>query len=466
MSPSRRLRPRIDLHLIASSVILAFQYGITGFLSQGAKAYVPFFQGLLAEVEAGSPNGEAVRWLDEALALAQETGAHGTDAFLYHIRGEILLKRDPENTASAAEAFLTAIAIAGQQKAKSFELQAALSLAKLYRSIDRPADAYDVLAPALEGFKPTPEFHVIAEAQTLSAALADTGEAKNAAAARQRRLRLQTSYGQALSWAKGYAAPETAAAFDRARDLGASSNVFAERFATLYGQWSVSLLRADLTLAHQSTDAMLADAEREAALPEIAVGYRTAALTRFLQGAFEEAQRHAVEALRVYDPEWDRDTKLRTNHDTAAAATMYRALSSWVLGDADLGRKLVNEASAHALDCNHVPTTATAGLFKALFETLNNRADTAGKDAHTLMRLMREHATPTFPAFAIILHGWARAVLGERDSGVVELNEGLNDYIRQGNRIFLPLFWGLLAEIEAEGYEAERALTRVDERAG
>jgi predicted ATPase len=79
------------------------------------------------------------------------------------------------------------------------------------------------------------------------------------------------------------------------------------------------------------------------------------------------------------------------------------------------------------------------------------------------MRLMREHATPTFLAFAITIHGWARARLGERDSGVVELNEGLADSIRQGNRIFLPLFWGLLAEIEADDHGAEGALRRVDE---
>ena len=54
----------------------------------------------------------------------------------------------------------------------SFELRAALSLAKLYHSTDRPADAHAVLGPALEGFSPTPEFPEIAEAQTLFAALA------------------------------------------------------------------------------------------------------------------------------------------------------------------------------------------------------------------------------------------------------------------------------------------------------
>jgi hypothetical protein len=55
---------------------------------------------------------------------------------------------------------------------KSFELRAALSLAKLYHSTRLPRKAHDVLAPALEGFSPTPEFPEIAEARTLLAALA------------------------------------------------------------------------------------------------------------------------------------------------------------------------------------------------------------------------------------------------------------------------------------------------------
>ena len=288
-------------------------------------------------------------------------------------------------------------------------------------------------------------------------------EAASGGAAASRRLKLQTSYGRALSWAKGYAAPETAAAFARARDFGVDGDDPTERFATLYGRWSVSLLRGDLALAGQLTNALLADAEKNATLPEIAVGHRTAALTHFLQGAFEETQRHSDEALRIYDPTWDRDTKLRTNHDTAATATIYLALASWTLGDTERARKLAGQAAAHALDCNHVPTATTAGFFKALFETINYRAEAARRDAETLIRLTSEHVTPTFLAFAIIVHGWAGARLGERDTGGVELNEGLTDYTRQGNRLFLPFFWGLLAEIEAQGRGAEGALTRVDD---
>jgi predicted ATPase len=159
------------------------QQALSAYIAQGNKWCVPFYQGLLAEIEAEREGAEgALARIDEALALASETGEHWTDAFLHRIRGEILLKRDPANTAPAEEAFLTAIAIAREQKARSFELRAALSLAKLYQNIGRPADAHAVLAPALEGFSPTPKLPEIEEAQTLLAALAETDEVKNAAA--------------------------------------------------------------------------------------------------------------------------------------------------------------------------------------------------------------------------------------------------------------------------------------------
>jgi hypothetical protein len=77
---------------------------------------VPFYQGLLAEVEAQGDAEGALTRIDEALALARETGQHWSDAFLLRSRSEILLKRDPANMAPAEDALLTAVAIAQQQR--------------------------------------------------------------------------------------------------------------------------------------------------------------------------------------------------------------------------------------------------------------------------------------------------------------------------------------------------------------
>jgi predicted ATPase len=93
------------------------------------KVAVPFYQGLLAEIEADGDAQGALSPIDEALALAGETGEHRTDAFLHRLRGELILKPDPVNTAPAEDAFLTAIAVAQQQKGRRFELRAALCLA-------------------------------------------------------------------------------------------------------------------------------------------------------------------------------------------------------------------------------------------------------------------------------------------------------------------------------------------------
>jgi predicted ATPase len=137
--------------------------------------HVPLYQALLAEIEA-EMGASGLDRIDCALALARETGEHWSDSFLHRIRGEILLKLDPTNTAAAEQAFRAAVAIAQAQNARSFELQAALGLARLYQSTARPADGRSVLAPALEGFSPTPEMPEIAEAQALLESLARGGE--------------------------------------------------------------------------------------------------------------------------------------------------------------------------------------------------------------------------------------------------------------------------------------------------
>ena len=158
----------------------------------------------------------------------------------------MLLKRDPANPAPAEEAFLAAIAVAKRQATRSFELRAALSLAKLYQATGRPAEAHAILAPALEGFSPTPEMPEIAEAQALLAALAETEEVKAAVAQRKRRLHLQTAYGHAMMWATGFASEETKAAFARATELAAGSDHSLERLVAAHGQWVLATVRGEL----------------------------------------------------------------------------------------------------------------------------------------------------------------------------------------------------------------------------
>ena len=97
------------------------------------------------------------------------------DARLHRVRGDVLAKNDP---VAAEAAYRESLRIAREQGARTFELQAAHALTKLYQSTGRAAEAHAVLASALEGFSLTREYPEIEEAQTLLAALAQTDEVK------------------------------------------------------------------------------------------------------------------------------------------------------------------------------------------------------------------------------------------------------------------------------------------------
>jgi predicted ATPase len=139
---------------------------------QGFDWLLPSLEAVLAEAEASAGETDAgLRRLDDALAELERTEQRWHEAEMHRIRAEILLRRDPADTAAAEESLLAAVAIAQSQKARSFELRAALSLARLYRAANRDADAHAVLAPAVGGFPPTQQFPELADAQTLLSAL-------------------------------------------------------------------------------------------------------------------------------------------------------------------------------------------------------------------------------------------------------------------------------------------------------
>jgi class 3 adenylate cyclase/predicted ATPase len=372
------------------SSVAEFREVLVANTEQGNRFNAPFLHGLLAELEADCKDREgALSRVDEALSLADETSEHGTDAFLHRIRGEILLKRDPANAAPAEEAFLAAIAIAQEQKPRSFELRAALSLAKLYQSTNRPADAHAVLASALEGFAPTPEFPEIEEAQALLAALAETDEVKNAAAARERRLKLQTSYGQAMLHARGYSAPETTAAFARARELTAGIADPAERFSVYFGLWAGSFVRGDLAATREITDVMLAETTERPDSPEACTAIRLDGNAHWMAGNFIMARDQLQRALAMFDPERDADLAIRFAQDVGVAIMAYLALALWPLGEVDRARKIAEEMMARATQIGHVGSIGYGHSHIVALELMRLDPIAAGRHSETLVELAR-----------------------------------------------------------------------------
>jgi predicted ATPase len=401
--------------------------------------------------------------IDQALALAAETGEHWTDAFLHRIRGEALLKRHPANTAPAEEAFLTAIAIAQQQKARSFELQAVLSLAKLYQSTNRNVDAHGVLAAAFDGFSPTPEFPEIEKAQRLLAKLTELDEVKGATAARERRLKLQTAYGLAMSWSKGFAAEETKAAFARARELSVGTENLDQRFTTLYGQWITSLTGGEIGRAQEVGEIFLREAQKAERMPETLAALRYLGLTHLSQGHFLEARTHLEQVLRSYDPSRDRDASFRFGTDSLASATIYLAFVCWQLGDFRRARELGDEAVARAVDSGHDATLANVLSFKAVFEMGRDDAEATLHAAQSLGELSQRLKLPNYVGLSAVYSAWAGIRLRNAELSIAGLRQAMTAHMELGSKLRIPFLLGKLAEAEAGRENAQGALFRIDE---
>jgi predicted ATPase len=89
---------------------------------------------------------EALRMVDELFEFIQRTGQQYYAAELHRLKGELLLGKDTSNTAGGERSFRTAIEIARKQQAKSWELRATTSFARLMRDANRRDEARTMLS--------------------------------------------------------------------------------------------------------------------------------------------------------------------------------------------------------------------------------------------------------------------------------------------------------------------------------
>jgi predicted ATPase len=146
------------------------RHGLTAYRVTGAELYVPYVLSLLAEGYASLRQVEAgLAVLQEGWEVMERTGEHVWHAEVCRVKGALLLAQESQKAnvkgqmpvlsiaegskVEEAEAcFQQAIAVAQQQSAKSWELRAATSLARLWQQQGKTTEARDLLAPVYEWF--------------------------------------------------------------------------------------------------------------------------------------------------------------------------------------------------------------------------------------------------------------------------------------------------------------------------
>jgi predicted ATPase len=154
--------------------IAQLNQGFIACRATGAKINQVYFLVLLAEAHGiqGEPE-EGLAVLTEALALVDTTGERWCESELYRLKGELLHQLSSDNQAEAETCFHHAIRIAQNQQAKSWELRAATSLARLWQQRQgKRQEAHALLAPVFSWFTEGFDTADLQEAKALLEALA------------------------------------------------------------------------------------------------------------------------------------------------------------------------------------------------------------------------------------------------------------------------------------------------------
>jgi predicted ATPase/class 3 adenylate cyclase len=135
--------------------IVRLHAGLTALRSTGARVLLPYFLALLAQAYARAGQvEEGLSILKESQVALDKGAERWFQAELHRLKGELILRRPgprPDER-GAEECFRQALAIAREQRAKSLELRAAMSLSRLCHRLGKNSEAHRTLADVYDWF--------------------------------------------------------------------------------------------------------------------------------------------------------------------------------------------------------------------------------------------------------------------------------------------------------------------------
>jgi adenylate cyclase len=127
--------------------------GIDGWRAAGAEGAMSCMHAVLGDAYyLAGRHDDALREIEEGIRFVEDRQEGFRKAELYRLKGEVLLDQNADHIAEAEECFGQALEIAHDQSAKSLELRAATSLARLWAGRGERHRAHDLLAPVYSWF--------------------------------------------------------------------------------------------------------------------------------------------------------------------------------------------------------------------------------------------------------------------------------------------------------------------------
>jgi hypothetical protein len=209
--------------------------------------------------------------------------------------------------------------------------------------------------------------------EQLTRALGQIAALPASPALRREQIRLQVSLITPLMHVKGYAAPETKAAAQRARLLIEQAEALGEPpedplllFSVLFGVWVANYVAFNGDLMRELAAQFPALAEKQRATIPIMIGHRVICIS-LLTGGISEGRAHLDQALALYDPAEHRPLATRFGQDARVSILSYRSWALWLLGYPGAALADAEQALNDAREIGQA-----AALLYALFHTSFN----------------------------------------------------------------------------------------------
>jgi predicted ATPase len=137
----------------APDAVKMINSGIAAHRATGSTNWLPFYLSFLGVAYAQLHQFTDARCcIDEAMAAVETTKERWCEAEVHRLAGEIGLKSPQGDRAKAEASFERALTVACEQQAKSWELRAAMSMARLWRDQGKRVQALELLAPVYGWF--------------------------------------------------------------------------------------------------------------------------------------------------------------------------------------------------------------------------------------------------------------------------------------------------------------------------
>jgi class 3 adenylate cyclase len=255
-----------------------------------------------------------------------------------------------------------------------------------------------------------------------------------------REFSLQLALGMARLSVKGYSAPEAAATFNRAVEIGERLAEPEQLVSLLGGIFLSTLTRDGPAIARPLGERLLAAAERLENGLARALGRFAVGLLDMYAGELTRAREHFVAALALHadDPRGPVLIDLRIGVQTHLADL------AWQLGCADQARAYLRDALERAARSSRPMDREFAAHYAAVvFALLRDPGQAA---AHADLADQTAQPNPMCAAVVKIIRGWCLAQAGDAAQGVETVRGGIDDLVATGHRLSLERYHSLLAD--------------------